>query len=68
MTDRKFLNKNRYAEVNPYNQRNYDLGNSSLENDVIVYPQIIFKNNKYILKIKKFKKMNNKNKSKIKNE
>jgi hypothetical protein len=43
MTDRKFLNKNRYVEVNPYNQRNYDLGNSSLENDVIVNPQIIFK-------------------------
>ena len=48
MTDRKFLNKNRYVEVNPYNQRNYDLGNSSLENDVIVNPQIIFKQNKYI--------------------
>ena len=48
MTDRKFLNKNRYVEVNPYNQRNYDLGNSSLENDVIVNPQIIFKHNKYI--------------------
>jgi len=46
MIDRKFLN--RYVEVNSYNQRNYDLGNSSLENDVIVNPQIIFKHNKYI--------------------
>ena len=52
MTDRKFLNKNRYVEVNPYNQRNYDLGNSSLENDVIVNPQIIFKHNKYIFRQK----------------
>jgi len=49
MTDRKFLNKNRYIEVNSYNQRNYYLGNSSLENNVIVNPLIIFKHNKYIL-------------------
>ena len=36
MTDRIFLNKNRYIGVNSYNQRNYYLGNSSLENNVIV--------------------------------
>ena len=48
ITDRKFLNKNRYVEVNSYNQRNYDLGNSPLENNVIVNLQIIFKHIKYI--------------------
>ena len=36
MSDRKFLNKNRYVEVNSYNQRNYDLGNSPLENNVLL--------------------------------
>ena len=46
--DRIFLNKNRFVEVNPYNHRNYFLGNSSLENNVILHPQDQFKTNKYI--------------------
>ena len=54
MTDRKFLNKNRYIEINSYNQRNYYLGNSSLENNVIVHPLIIFKHHKYIFPQKFF--------------
>ena len=48
VTERKFLNKNNFVDVNPYSHRNYFLGNSSLKNDVIINPQIIFKHNKYI--------------------
>ena len=48
MTERKFLNKNNFVDVNPYNRRNYFLGNSSLKNDIILNPQIVFNNNKYI--------------------
>ena len=48
MTERNFLNKNNFVEVNPYNRRNYSLGNSFLSNDVITNPQITFKHNKYI--------------------
>ena len=46
--DRIFLNKNRFVDVNPYNHRNYFLGNSSLENNVILHPQDQFKTNRYI--------------------
>ena len=46
--DRIFLNKNGFVEVNPYNHRNYFLGNSSLENNVILHPQDQFKTNRYI--------------------
>ena len=48
MSERKFLNKNNFVEVNPYNRRNYFLGNSLLKNDIINNPQINFKLNKYI--------------------
>ena len=48
MTDRKFLNKNNFVDVNPFNRRNYFLGNSFLKNDTILNPQISFNNNKYI--------------------
>ena len=43
-----FLNKNRFVEVNPYNHRNYFLGNSSLSNNVILNPQDQYKSNRYI--------------------
>ena len=46
--DRNFLNKNRFVDVNPYNHRKYFLGNSSLDNNVIVHPQDQFKINKYL--------------------
>ena len=48
MSERKFLNKNNFVEVNPFNRRNYFLGNSLLKNDIINNPQINFKLNKYI--------------------
>ena len=43
-----FLNKNRFVEVNPYNHRNYFLGNSSISNNVILNPQDQYKSNRYI--------------------
>ena len=43
-----FLNKNRFVEINPYNHRNYFLGNSSLQNNIITNPQVQYKTNKYI--------------------
>lgn len=48
MTERKFLNKNNFVEINPYNHRNYFLGNSFLQYDTINNPQIKYNYNKYI--------------------
>ena len=48
VSDRVFLNKNKFVEVNPYNHRKYFLGDSSLKNNVIINPQIQYKYNKYI--------------------
>ena len=44
----QFINKNKFVEVNPYNKKNYDLGNSYLKNNPILYPHIQYKFNKYI--------------------
>ena len=54
--DRKFLNKNRFVEINPYNHRNYYLGNSSLQNNTITNPKVQYKYNRYI-----FPKISSKN-------
>ena len=43
-----FINKNKFVEVNPYNKKKYDLGNSYLKNNPILYPHIQYKFNKYI--------------------
>ena len=43
-----FLNKNRFVEINPYNHRNYFLGNSSLRNNIITNPQVQYKTNRYL--------------------
>ena len=48
ISDRAFLNKNNFVEINPYNHRNYSLGDSSLKNNVIINPQTRYKYNKYI--------------------
>ena len=46
---RQFLNKNNYVEVNPFNNnRNYNLGESNLENNTILNSRIQFKINKYM--------------------
>ena len=44
----QFINKNKFVEVNPYNKKKYDLGNSDLKNNPILYPHIQYKFNKYI--------------------
>ena len=44
----KFINNNKFVEVNPYNKKKYDLGNSYLKNNPILYPHIQYKFNKYI--------------------
>ena len=46
--DRNFLNKNRFVEINPYNHRNYYLGNSSLKNNTITNPKVQYRYNRYI--------------------
>ena len=44
----KFLNKNDYFDVNPYNNKSIELGKSNLIYDTILNPRIQFKTNKYI--------------------
>ena len=43
-----FLNKNRFVEINPYNRRNYFLGNSALRYNVITNPQVQYMTNRYL--------------------
>ena len=44
----KFLNKNDYFDVNPYNNKSIELGKSNLIYDTILNPRIQFKTNKYL--------------------
>ena len=46
--DRNFLNKNKFVEINPYNHRNYSLGDSHLKNNIIINPQVQYKYNRYL--------------------
>ena len=48
MSNRNFLNKNRFVEINPYNHRNYSIGDTSLKHNTIINPQIQYNFNKYI--------------------
>ena len=41
-------NKSNFVEVNPYNAKNYDLGNSDLEYNTILNPMFNFNYNKYL--------------------
>ena len=42
------LKRRKFIDVNPYNKRKYDLGNTSLEYNTIINPKIQFKINKYL--------------------
>ena len=42
------VNKSDFVEVNPYNAKNYDLGNSDLENNPILNPMFNYNYNKYL--------------------
>jgi hypothetical protein len=48
------LNRKKSIDINPYNLRKYDIGNTNLKYNTILNPKIQFKFNKYIFpKIKK---------------
>ena len=42
------VNKSSFVEVNPYNAKKYDLGNSDLENNPILNPMFNYNYNKYL--------------------
>ena len=42
------VNKSNFVEVNPYNAKNYDLGNSDLEYNTILNPMFNYNYNKYL--------------------
>ena len=42
------VNKSNFVEVNPYNAKNYDLGNSNLEYNTILNPMFNYNYNKYL--------------------
>jgi hypothetical protein len=42
------INKSNFVEVNPYNAKNYDLGNSNLEYNTILNPMFNYNYNKYL--------------------
>ena len=52
------INRNKFVEVNPFCSKNYDLGKSNLENNIILNPTFNYGYNKYL-----FKKGLNKSKS-----
>ncbi len=53
--DRKFLNKNEFVEVNPFNHRNYSLGESNLDSNTILHPGLHYQINRYLFpKIRQF--------------
>ena len=47
LKDRKFLNANKFVDVNPYNQRDSYLGETSLKHNTILNPQVRYNINKY---------------------
>ena len=44
----KYLNRNDYFDVNPFNNKSLDLGKSNLKYDTILNPRNQFKTNKYL--------------------
>jgi hypothetical protein len=44
----KYLNKNDYFDVNPFNNKSLDLGKSNLKYDTILNPRLQFKTNRYL--------------------
>ena len=44
----KYLNRNDYFDVNPFNNKSIDLGKSNLKYDTILNPRMQFKTNKYL--------------------
>ena len=43
------INKSKFVEVNPYNPKKYDLGETDLNNNTILNPAFNYRFNKYIV-------------------
>ena len=43
------INKSKFVEVNPYNPKKYDLGETDLNNNTILNPAFNYRFNKYLL-------------------
>ena len=47
------INKSKFVEVNPYNPKKYDLGETILQNNTILNPAFNYRFNKYIVPLDK---------------
>ena len=47
------INKSKFVEVNPYNPKKYDLGETDLNNNTILNPAFNYRFNKYIVPLDK---------------
>ena len=47
------INKSKFVEVNPYNPKKYDLGETDLNNNTILNPPFNYRFNKYIVPLDK---------------
>ena len=50
--DYSLINKSKFVEVNPYNRKRYDLGQSNLEYNPLIKPGFNFRYNKYLVPIR----------------
>ena len=51
--DYNLINKSKFVEVNPYNPKKYDLGETILQNNTILNPAFNYRYNKYIVPLNK---------------
>ena len=51
--DYNLINKSKFVEVNPYNPKKYDLGETELNNNTILNPAFNYRFNKYIVPLDK---------------
>ena len=50
--DYSLINKSKFVEVNPYNRKRYDLGESNLEYNPLIKPGFNFRYNKYLVPVR----------------
>ena len=50
--DYSLINKSKFVEVNPYNRKRYDLGQSNLEYNPLIKPGFNFRYNKYLVPVR----------------
>ena len=51
--DYNLINKSKFVEVNPYNPKKYDLGETILQNNTILNPAFNYRYNRYIVPLNK---------------